>query len=149
MGLENLLSGTALSPPRILTYGPPGVGKTTFAAGAGEGVVCIATEEGADVVGMNRFPLAESVGDVMSALDQLINEKHEFSVVCIDSLDWFETLTWDQACADAGVKSVEEIGVVMAKAIWPRLLITVPYWARSRSCAKRKIWPASCWRILK
>ncbi len=110
MGLENLLTGTALSPPRILIYGPPGVGKTSFAAGAGDGVVCIATEEGADVVGMNRFPLAESVGDVMGALDQLINEDHEFSVVCIDSLDWLETLIWDQTCADAGVKSIEEVG---------------------------------------
>tara|TARA_R100000234_G_C4993005_1_gene176470 strand:+ start:663 stop:1415 length:753 start_codon:yes stop_codon:yes gene_type:complete len=106
----NVVQGTALAPPRILIYGPPGVGKTTFAAGAGKGVICLPTEEGADVVGMDRFPLAQSVPDVMGHLDQLIKEKHDYSVLALDSLDWLETLTWDQACADAGVKSIEEIG---------------------------------------
>ena len=106
----NVVQGTALAPPRILIYGPPGVGKTTFAAGAGKGVICLPTEEGADVVGMDRFPLAQSVPDVMGHLDQLIKEKHDYSVLALDSLDWLETLIWDQTCADAGVKSIEEVG---------------------------------------
>ncbi|ANS02935.1 hypothetical protein [uncultured Mediterranean phage uvDeep-CGR0-AD1-C123] len=105
-----IVTGQVMLPPRIGIYGPPGVGKTTFAAGAGDKCIFIPTEEGADVVGVDRFPLCQSVGDVMSALDQLAKEKHDYSVVVIDSLDWFETLAWDQACQDAGVKSIEEIG---------------------------------------
>jgi len=110
MSLSNVVQGASKAPPRICIYGPPGVGKTTFAAGAGKHAIFVPTEEGADVVGVDRFPLCQSVGAVMAALDDLINEKHDYKVVAIDSLDWYETLVWDQACADANVKSIEEIG---------------------------------------
>jgi hypothetical protein len=99
-----------MAPPRIAIYGPPGVGKTTFAAGAGKGCIFVPTEEGADVVGIDRFPLATSVGDVLAALDDLLKDKHDYTVVCIDSLDWLENLVWEQACTDANVKSIEDIG---------------------------------------
>jgi DNA polymerase III delta prime subunit len=69
-----ILKGQSMQPPRLLVYGPPGVGKTSFAAGA-PGCVIVQTEEGADVVGADRFPLATSVDDVWHALDQLEKEK--------------------------------------------------------------------------
>jgi len=109
MALSGVKKGAALSPPRICIYGPPGVGKTTFASSA-PGVIMVPVEEGADVAGCDRFDLCESVPAVMAALDQLLNEKHDYSVVAVDSLDWFETIAWDQACVDAGVKSIEEVG---------------------------------------
>ena len=84
--------GQSLSPPRILIYGPPGVGKTTFAAGAGDGCIFIPTEEGADVVGVDRFDLATSVD------------------VALDSLDWFEALTWQRVCEENKLNSIEDMG---------------------------------------
>jgi len=110
MALNSVVSGAAMAPPRICIYGPPGVGKTTFAAGAGKHSIFVPTEEGADVVGVDRFPLCQSVGAVMQAMDDLLNEDHQYKVVAVDSLDWFETLVWDQACIDAGAQSIEEIG---------------------------------------
>ena len=110
MPLDGVVTGAAIQPPRISIYGPPGVGKTTFAAGAGAGCIFIPTEEGADVVGVDRFPLATSTADVMSSLDQLLNEKHDYTVVTIDSLDWFETLTHDSVCADQKINSIEDMG---------------------------------------
>ncbi len=82
----NVNSGQVISPPRILIYGPPGIGKTTFAAGAGKKSIFIPCEEGADVVGADRFNLCEDVGAVMSALDDLIKEDHDYKVVALDSL---------------------------------------------------------------
>ena len=106
----NVTKGAVISPPRILIYGPPGIGKTTFAAGAGKKSIFIPCEEGADVVGADRFNLCEDVGAVMNALDELINEDHNYKVVALDSLDWFERLVWDQTCFDAGVPSIEQVG---------------------------------------
>ena len=106
----NITKGQSLSPPRILIYGPPGVGKTTFAAGAGDGCIFIPTEEGADVVGVDRFALATSVDDVMSNVDLLLKEKHDYSVVALDSLDWFEALTWQKVCEENKYQSIEDAG---------------------------------------
>ena len=119
-------SGTAMAPPRILIYGPPGVGKTTFAAGSGKHVIFVPTEEGADVVGVDRFDLCETTGAVMDALDGLIKEKHDYRVVAIDSLDWFEALTWKSVCDENQFKSIEDAGYgkgyVMALAFHQALL---------------------------
>lgn len=106
----NIVTGSVVTPPRILIYGPPGVGKTTFAAGAGKKCIFIPTEEGADVIGVDRFDLCESVQAVHNALDQLIKEDHSYNVVTIDSLDWFEALAWAAVCEEHKLKSVEDLG---------------------------------------
>ena len=110
MSLNNVVSGPVFAPPRILIYGPPGVGKTTFAAGAGKGAIFVPTEEGADVVGVDRFPLAQTTDDVHAALDQLLTEKHDYTVVCVDSLDWFEALAWQKVCEQHKLQTIEDLG---------------------------------------
>jgi DNA polymerase III delta prime subunit len=123
-----ILKGQSMQPPRLLVYGPPGVGKTSFAAGA-PGCVIVQTEEGADVVGADRFPLATSVDDVWHALDQLEKEKHDYSVVVLDSLDWFEALAWQEVCRAHKIGSIEDLGYgkgyVAALDVWRSLLSRV------------------------
>ncbi|MDA0341183.1 MAG: ATP-binding protein [Proteobacteria bacterium] len=109
ISLASLQSSAANSPPRILTYGVAGVGKTTFATSA-PGAVVVPTEDGLGTITAPRFPLAKSFEAVMEALAALYSEPNEFKTVVIDSVDWLEPLVWQRACTDNGWASIEEPG---------------------------------------
>lgn len=117
-----------LKPPRIVVYGPAGVGKTTFAAGA-PAPVFVQTEDGLGSIRANAFPLAKSYEDVMGALNALLTEEHEFKTVVLDSLDWLEPLVWEATCKRLGVASIEAPGYgkgyVEASQEWRRLFDTL------------------------
>ena len=102
--LKDIISGQSFSPPVVLLYGPPGVGKTTFAGNA-PAPIFIQTEDGAGVVGADRFPLAESYDAVEQQLGTLVKEDHDFKTLVIDSLDWLESLVWAKVCEVQGLKS--------------------------------------------
>jgi hypothetical protein len=73
--------------PKIVVVGQGKIGKTTFAAMA-PNAIGILTEDGADAVDANAFPLAASLPEVYAAIDTLINQDHDFQTLFIDSLDW-------------------------------------------------------------
>ena len=86
-------------PPRIVLYGPHGIGKNTFAASAPNPVL-IDIEDGHPAsTPIDAFPKAQSFGDVMGAFSALYTEEHDFETVIIDSLDWLEPLVWAEACS--------------------------------------------------
>lgn len=109
MGLKGVVSGRAMRPPRVVVYGKDGVGKTTFAAGAGSPIF-LPTEEGADEVGADRFPVLEDWQSFLKALGQVAQGDHEYGTVVVDSLDWLERLIWADVAKDKGVSSIEDIG---------------------------------------
>ena len=125
MKLSQIIKGSAMAPPRVLLYGPAGVGKTTFGASAPKPIF-IQTEDGADVVGAHRFELAESYDDIEAALHALLNETHEYQTVVIDSLDWLETLIWQRICLTQKITSIEALGYgkgyVFALDVWRSFL---------------------------
>lgn len=94
--------------PIIVIHSPPGVGKTTFAAQA-PSPVFIRAEDGLGILDVPTFPLAESVQDVIGALEALYAD-HDYQTVAIDSLSALEPLIWAQVAADHGAKSIEDIG---------------------------------------
>lgn len=93
ISLSSLNRSTTAKPPRIVLYGPHGVGKTTFAATAPNPVV-IQTEDGLGALDVANFPLARTFGDVMEAFGALYTEDHDFETLIVDSLDWLEPLIW-------------------------------------------------------
>jgi hypothetical protein len=122
-----------LLPPRILIYGEPKKGKTTFAYNA-PNTVFIQTEDGLDAYpDAKAFPLAESFEDIMNYLGQLATEEHEFNTLAIDSMDWLETLIHTKICKEKHVDSIADIGYgagyTAALAYW-REFMSATNWLR-------------------
>jgi len=95
-------------PPRILIYGPPKMGKSTFASLA-PAPVFIQTEDGLDAIDVPAFPLAQSFGDVLNAIEQLATQEHDRKTVVLDSVDWLERLIFEQLCKERNVKTVADV----------------------------------------
>lgn len=89
--LKSLRRGKSAEPPRVVVYGEHGIGKSTFAASA-PSPVFVCTEDGLGNIDTTSFPIAASYQDVLDAISTLYNESHDFQTVCLDSLDWLETL---------------------------------------------------------
>ena len=115
------LSKSTPKPPRIIIYGEPGIGKSTFATSAPDAVV-IQTEEGMDALGATVFPQSKSFAEVMEAIYALYEEEHTFRSLVIDSLDWMEPLVWQQVCLDQKIESIERMpygkGYIEAMTYW-------------------------------
>ena len=95
--------------PKVVICGPGKIGKTTFAAMAPK-AIGILTEDGADAVDVQAFPLAQSLTDVYEAIGTLLNEEHDFQSVFVDSLDWMEPLVQQHVCKNNGWPNIEAPG---------------------------------------
>src|SRR5690348_1891175 len=82
-------------PPRIVLYGPPKIGKTTFASELPSPLI-IDVEGGSGALSVARIEKDEinSYGDVLDAVEALYTQDHAFQSVVIDSADWLETLVF-------------------------------------------------------
>lgn len=97
------------NPPRIILYGVQGVGKSTWASKA-PNPIFMPTEDGIDALDVQTFPLLSTWDSVQEALISLMNEKHGYETVVLDSLDRLEGLIWTDVCTEQRVKSIEDIG---------------------------------------
>lgn len=107
--LSSISKTKRMRAPKIVVAGPGKIGKTTFAASA-PGAVGILTEDGADAVDANAFPLASSLTEVYQAMTTLLKEPHDFQTVFLDSLDWLEPLVQQHVCEVNKWASIEAPG---------------------------------------
>jgi hypothetical protein len=123
--LKSISKTKRVRAPKIVLVGQGKIGKTTFAA-MSPNAIGILTEDGADAVNANAFPLASSLQDVYAAIDTLINQDHEFQTLFLDSLDWLEPLVQDYVCKANNWKNIEQPGFgkgyVAAAEEWRNLL---------------------------
>ena len=119
--LNSITRGKRLRAPKIVIYGPPKVGKSTFAASAPKAIGII-TEEGLDNLDVDAFPKATKLEEVTEALKTLATDPHEYQTVFVDSLDWLEPLILAKVCEAHRVKNIEDIGYgkgyIMADDLW-------------------------------
>lgn len=97
ISLASLNQRSSPKPPRIVIYGPHGIGKNTFGAMAPAPVLVNIEDGHPDGAFIPSFPQAKTFADVMEAFGALYSEDHEYQTVLVDSLDWLEPLVWAEA----------------------------------------------------
>ena len=106
--LQSIQTGKSQGPPRLLIYGTEGIGKSTFGDSAPRPIF-VPTEDGLDNIACDSFPMCRSFNEVMSCLQSLLDEPHEYRTVVVDSIDWLERLILDHACQKYGVENIEKV----------------------------------------
>jgi len=109
ISLASLRQGGDARPPRLLTYGVAGVGKTLFATSAPRPVV-LQTEDGLGTISAATFGVLRSFDAVMEALSSLYTEAHDFETLVVDSLDWLEPLVWQHTAQTHNQPDIEAFG---------------------------------------
>lgn len=135
--------GIIKSPPKILVFGQPGVGKSTLACSAPSPIV-IQGEHGTDQINVARFDPPESWADVREQVQTLIDDDafaSQFQSLVLDTLDGLEALLFADICREAGVDSIEKAwrgygkGYTRAVERWREFLSLLEFLGRKRNMA--------------
>jgi hypothetical protein len=84
INLQAISRNTSIQPPRIMVYGPHGLGKTTFGASA-PAPIFILTEDGLGRLEVDHFPVAKSLQGCSGGAG-VTERRARLPTVVIDSL---------------------------------------------------------------
>ena len=99
MNINQIKRTRANLPVRTTLHGLPKLGKSTFASCAPRPIF-IQTEDGLESIDAEAFPLCRRWADVMSTVETLYREPHDFRTVVLDSADWAEKLLHEHVSAE-------------------------------------------------
>lgn len=131
MNLSDIQRVTLSDPPRVVIYGPPGVGKTSLAAEF-PAPIFLQTEDGISAgMEIDTFGKLKSWNGVFDALRALANPGHDYQTVVLDSVDQLEPLIWAHVCEENGWESIEAPGYgkgyIEVDALWFKLFAGLNY----------------------
>ncbi len=106
--LTELKPEVTISPPRLLVYGQPGIGKSTFAASV-PNVLMLNLEDGLDGIVCAQQKIA-SFDEFMMALTAFNTQDHPFKALAVDSLSALENMIHAQVAKNENVPSIADIG---------------------------------------
>lgn len=107
MALADLICSSPRVVPRVVVLGDSGVGKTTYASKF-PNPVFLDVEFGLGTITAPSIPI-RTTDDFNRAVSALINEKHDFQTVIVDSADWLEELMVRGICRENKVKSLADL----------------------------------------
>ncbi len=107
--IDSLITTTTPAPPKMIVYGQPGVGKTTFAASAD--AILIDCENGAGAVpGLKRTPYLQSWPQMRQWLVEIATTPPDgVSALAIDTIDWMVQRIVEHVVLDLDSKSAGNI----------------------------------------
>jgi hypothetical protein len=95
-------------PPRIILYGPEGVGKTTFGVGC-PNPLFICAESGADQFDVHRVN-CKTYEEAKEVFRFLAKEEHEYKTLVIDTIDWLENQIVESICKKGNKQGLADFG---------------------------------------
>lgn len=115
ISLSDLKRVRADKPPRILIYGPPGIGKTTLASEFPDPVFLQVEDGTPGDVELVSFGKLDTFGQVMEAMSELYSAEHEFRTLVVDSVTELQRLIFAETCARGDEKgnpkaNIEDFG---------------------------------------
>jgi hypothetical protein len=105
-----IIQGKKLLPPRIVLYGTEGIGKSSFCAMSKLKTLYIDIEDGLSLIDCDRLERVTDLEMYDQQISMLCAEKHDYKLICIDSLDWLVTLIERKICQDSSKMSVAQLG---------------------------------------
>lgn len=94
--LKGVKRGTR-KPPRVVLYGPPGVGKSTFGADSPNPII-VTTEDGVDNLPVDQFPKAVTWAELLENARQVAEGEHEYETIVLDTLNGATRLAGQNIC---------------------------------------------------
>jgi hypothetical protein len=123
---EQVVSTAKQLPPRILVYGPAGIGKTSFAASLPKPIL-LDYDHGADEVTVDRIAGPPTWGAALDTLRLIVASPGEYRTVAIDTLDALEALAIDHVLVANKIKSLNLLkwgeGHAQVASMWRELLV--------------------------
>ena len=97
-----------LSDLRILAYGPPKAGKSTWASGA-EGALFLATEPGLNALDVFQIPIGKWE-ELLAACAEIAEGSHPYKTIIIDTVDNAYKLCSEYVCAKFKIDHESDLG---------------------------------------
>jgi hypothetical protein len=103
-----LIRGVAHPPARMVVFGPPGVGKSTFACGA-PGALALDYEQGLSEIGVDRVVGADTWQGSLALVAEACTTGDHRTLV-IDTIDRLEDQATLEVCREGKKKSLSDFG---------------------------------------
>lgn len=127
LDISSIKPSKNIQAPRIVLYGTPKTGKSTFASTIPNNIF-LDIENGSGALNVARIGADKlsTYDDFKNVLKSLYEQKHEFKVLTVDTLDTLEQLVFAQAAKEHGKNTIADVGYgagyVTATNIWKSVL---------------------------